>query len=354
MRVIIDASHYGSWGPLDPRDPEGQPTGGSERGMIELALGLSAKGHEVIVSTPVAQPGLHHGVLWLPPEAAHGWSCDVLVLHGMADSTAERYQAGRVVAMANWCDLVPEADAYVVWSQIHADALHHWHGVPRERLHVIPMGVHLDAFPPTRKVKGRVVYCSSPDRGLHHLLHIWPEVRKQVPHAELRIGYAVKRWCEQVKWKHYIDGDVAWQILEGLKQPGVVLLDALPHREMVRELCQAEVFAYPCDPIDLAGTVVETFCLAALEAAAARCALVLSDCEAVGELHAPHGECLPLPVYDGVWVEAIVKALTDDKHRKALQRKARAHAEAYPWSRMVAAWEALLTRVCTEQLAEVA
>lgn len=33
------------------------------------------------------------------------------------------------------------------------------------------------------------MYCSSYDRGLEHLLKMWPEVKKQVPEAELHVFY---------------------------------------------------------------------------------------------------------------------------------------------------------------------
>ncbi len=39
------------------------------------------------------------------------------------------------------------------------------------------------------RVAGRVVYTSSPDRGLHWLLQCWPDIRASVPEAHLRIFY---------------------------------------------------------------------------------------------------------------------------------------------------------------------
>jgi hypothetical protein len=39
------------------------------------------------------------------------------------------------------------------------------------------------------RVRGRVVYTSSPDRGLHWLLQCWPDIRADVPEAHLRIFY---------------------------------------------------------------------------------------------------------------------------------------------------------------------
>ena len=35
----------------------------------------------------------------------------------------------------------------------------------------------------------RVIYTSSYDRGLEHLLKMWPDVKKSVPDAELHIFY---------------------------------------------------------------------------------------------------------------------------------------------------------------------
>ena len=48
------------------------------------------------------------------------------------------------------------------------------------------------------KIPGRVVYCSSPDRGLHWLLQEWPRIRRAVPHATLCIYYRLGKWIQDI------------------------------------------------------------------------------------------------------------------------------------------------------------
>ena len=47
---------------------------------------------------------------------------------------------------------------------------------------------------PVEKIPARVVYTSSPDRGLHWLLQEWPVIKLAVPEATLHIFYRLEPW----------------------------------------------------------------------------------------------------------------------------------------------------------------
>ncbi len=89
-----------------------------------------------------------------------------------------------------------------------------------------------------------VVYGSSYDRGLEHLLKMWPDVLKEVPDAKLRIfygwdlfdkGYANNP--ERMAWKEKID--------ELMKQPGITHLGRISHGACQVEFESAGIWAYP-------------------------------------------------------------------------------------------------------------
>jgi len=45
----------------------------------------------------------------------------------------------------------------------------------------------------------KLLYCSSPDRGLQHLLFMWEDIKEAYPDAELHIAYGCKVFDEIAK-----------------------------------------------------------------------------------------------------------------------------------------------------------
>src|SRR3990167_2296102 len=90
----------------------------------------------------------------------------------------------------------------------------------------------------------RVIYTSSYDRGLEHLLQIWGDVKKEVPEAELHIFYGwdlfsrfYKDNPERMEWKHRID--------ELMKQDGVTHHGRVSQPQIIEEMKKCGVWAYP-------------------------------------------------------------------------------------------------------------
>lgn len=89
-----------------------------------------------------------------------------------------------------------------------------------------------------------MVYGSSYDRGLEHLLKMWPDIRKEVPDAELHIFYGWNLFDrvygdnpERQSWKQKIN--------ELMNQPGITHLGRISHEKCVAEHKMAGVWAYP-------------------------------------------------------------------------------------------------------------
>ena len=91
-------------------------------------------------------------------------------------------------------DIIGNPTATDLWlspSEWHRRRLSPQHPAPWE---VVPDGADLEPFDALfaagfAKVPGRVIWTSSPDRGLHWLLQEWPMIRRAVPHATLRVFY---------------------------------------------------------------------------------------------------------------------------------------------------------------------
>lgn len=212
---------------------------------------------------------------------------------------------------------------------------------------VIPNSVALELFegPAPARHPHRVVYSSSPDRGLHHLLAMWPRIRKEVPDAELKIFYRIEPWLARARDNddevgrraRYIE-----EVLPRLAVHGVEVVGPVANARMALELRSAAVLAYPCDPV----RYTEGFGCSVLDAAAGGCVSVISNADALEEVHMSAGFVIRgRPVGEGVpkWVGLIAKLLTfPGGAQPDWQAKMAAHAASHSRQKITDQWETLI------------
>ncbi len=185
------------------------------------------------------------------------------------------------------------------------------------------------------RVPGRVVYCSSPDRGLHRVLEAWPKIRARVPQSSLRIFYRLEpflRGFDETPYFPPIERNRAraLYIEEALRRMsgpewGIEVRDSISRDELQLELQQAEVFLHPCETLSWS----EGFSCSTMEACANGAAPIVSDCDALGEVYAPLD-----PFKVGDWAtfrERTIRALTDAPFRAELAAKATKLAREHEW-----------------------
>lgn len=334
---------------------------GSESSFFNLARGLARRGHEVAVFCDVAGPETHEsGFIALPLsalEALPRTACDAVIAWNEPD-----YLRGAPPNAVKICDQQlndfgycqpgwqQAADIWVAPAQHHLDYLITQHRLPVGGARVIPNSVDTSFFKPSERNPKKVVWCSSPDRGLHHLLSMWPDVRARVPDAELHVFYRLQNWirdvgalgpwanthpdvCESARRARYVDEALA-RLRTGW---GVTVHDSVPNQQMAAELCSAGVLAYTCDPL----RYTEGFGVSALDAAAAGCHVIISDVDALPSVHGEYSTVASgRPDYEGLhqlWVDHIVGAINaDDGCRPSAPAR-------YTMERVVDQWEALLT-----------
>lgn len=220
---------------------------------------------------------------------------------------------------------------------------------------VLSNGVYPDVYDLDHKVPGRVVWTSSPDRGLHLLLSAWPRIRKVVPHATLRIFYfSLQRWLDlstEFESSTHVNPDLrehahraqyVKRLLAHKDRLGITVVGSASRQQMVKELSEAQVLGAPFDTI----AWTEGFCVAALEGCASGALPIISDVDALGEIYGGHTPMVAAPAHRHMdeWTELAIRALTDEPWRQSWVERARTRAQDFAWPKLAERLEKILEK----------
>src|SRR5690348_12933320 len=261
--------------------------GGSETAVIHVARAFADAGWRVdCYTTPDYMEGEYDGVgYWDPHRLRPGESCDVLVSWRNPGAIDLPVQAK---ARLLWChDLHYGADAGPAMrrydrvlgvSRWHADYLADQYGLDPAKVDYVPNGIDLARFDPTvKKVFGRCVYASSPDRGLDRLLALWPAIKGQEDAPELHVAYGF----DNLEKRAAMGDQGAADYVAHLKRliattPGVVHHGRMGQGDLARLHGEAWAWLYPT-------SFTEVSCITAMEAMAGGNVPVCSSVAALKE-----------------------------------------------------------------------
>lgn len=172
-----------------------------------------------------------------------------------------------------------------------------------DKWRTVPLGCDPDLYTDGLQVPGRVMWCSSADRGLHWLLSVWPQVKAAVPHASLRVFYHFNygsvfnvepnhispqggpyhpHIIEMAQRVRYIK-----HAMEELKSMDVEHVGSISRERMIEEWNKASVFAFSADTVAFS----EGFSVSTLEAHASYTIPVITDADCLGGIYRDSG-CL--------------------------------------------------------------
>jgi glycosyltransferase involved in cell wall biosynthesis len=355
MKIAQALSGSDAWGEINNETLE-RGVGGREGALIRLSREWAKLGHEVTNFVPTTTPSRVYddsgGFFEFVPyklamtcmatfeyDSCVAWECpDVF-----ADPRVVERNPIRLVEMQ--CAHLPGmrkeaaqefATGIIGLSQWHVDFLaHEGNDGP---FYVLPNGVDLEHFPWPKTLtlprKKRFVYTSSPDRGLIHLLRIWPKVRERWPGAELKVAYGVSNWVAANIWGHSQGGAMAVEIGHRLRQDGVEDVGRLPQSEIARLHRQSSALAYPCDTM----SPTETGCITVIEAMAAGKPVVTTNCDCLEEEFSEAAVIVPLPFRDDDYLGALTDVLEDRDTYMALATAGRSFAERRQWRLIAPQW----------------
>lgn len=187
-----------------------------------------------------------------------------------------------------------EVDYYLGVCDTHTKHCAETSGTNIKKWSTIGLGCDPDIYK-NLKIPGRVIWCSSADRGLHHLLQIWSQVKVSIPHASLRIFYHMNYdGVDQIEdntnnHPHVIE--MANRIryirhaIVALKNLDVEYVGSVSRDRMAKEMSAAEAYAFPCDTVAFS----EGFSVSTLEAHAAKTIPIITDTDCLGEIYTDSG-----------------------------------------------------------------
>lgn len=342
----------GGWERWAPTDIFMKGLGGSETAATYLALELSRLGHVVTVYGEVTQTVFRdvifkHQSTFDPTERT-----DLFISSRIPQIFDRPINTGQTMLWLHDVDCGPELtmeraekiDQVLVLSKWHEKHVKDCYPFVGRKLKRIRNGINPKLFKPTKEPrKQRVLYTSSPDRGVDVLLEIWPKVRERVPEAELAFCYpsVYDAVADQV------GGPVAEhrkKVQRLADQPGVTKLGPMTQPDLAALMQQSWVWVHPSWVSTADQPFHETSCIGAMEAQAAGCVVVCADWGALKET-ANGPACVRGDTQDREWlVDSIAGALTDIP----LQLKARKYApqaiKKHLWSGVAERVDSLVAR----------
>ena len=340
MRIVMYATNLRHWGKLNPKsltEAVDSPAG-TEIAMMGVARGLARLGHRVTVFAHT-EGGTYDGVDYISADLALplltsvesdvvvAWQDAAIFLHPIKTKLRVLMSQSAHLGLGQATDKV---DRYFGISRFSAKTLldSDVYAQP-EKMWVTRNGILTERFPfhynddqqtvQSFKQPHSLMWTSSPDRGLHHLVDIFAKVRAAVPDATLTVCYNFDKTFEN--FQRGMPGSAFVKNLEYAaklkKTEGVRVLNHVSQPEIAKLLTQTAVLAYPCDPI----RVTETYCIAVTEAMAAGCAVLVSDADCLPENYGEHALVLPRPIDHDAWAENIIALMTNPNAQFTLAQK---------------------------------
>ena len=337
--------------PWDWRNPELQGIGGSETSHIEMARRIVQRGHEVLSYAPVPFEGVQYnqGVRWEHYSGLDvSQSADIWVVYRapqVIDGLPEGEEIWLVCQDVDYNfpgrtltqDRLDKVTRIVALCEEHGSYLRARYPSAAHKVCVSSNGIKSELISvllrnaPARNPK-RLMYASSPDRGMEFLLDIFPRAKEIMPDLELHVYYGFDN-IEKIK--------VPWvrTRMENLKallnQPGVVNHGRIGQTALLREWLQSAIWCHPSD-------FTETSCITCMDAQACGAIPITHPVWAVAE-NVKHGVFIDGSVTKEIirsrYVLEVIKLAADAERQESIRRDMMPWAlEHFDWNHFVNQW----------------
>jgi glycosyltransferase involved in cell wall biosynthesis len=346
-------------------DPKGLT--GSEHSCFEFAKCMAARGHDITLFTYTKnnQSFNWHGVqvkpivslsmARIPPDVVYSWNePDYLRFAWEGSLRMVNQQLNDFDFCQSGYDRF--VDVYTSPSPSHKEYIKDFTPSPN-KWEVISNCANPELFDNDAVKKPfSVIYCSSPDRGLHLLLQEWPKIKQLVPKANLKIFYDFDRWYNNLGNVSEHDNihrrefknraDYIKYALDAMKDGfDITHHKVVSKRQICQEISEAMVLAYPCSTVKS----TEGFSVSIME----NCLTSIPVISEEDSLQQIYGAVVPMikkpaTKHMGKFVELVVKALTDTKFQQEIRPKLREFALEFDYRKEAIKLENLMQDKCKE------
>ena len=268
--VYFCSQSFEEWGP----DSLETGCGGSEEAVIHLTKRWAEAGYDVTVFNNCPVEKTVDGVTWKRFERFNpndefniliGWRNNPFL--EPKNAKKKLIDVHDVPSLRFFPEHTLEDVTMMVKSKYHRSLFPH---LEDDNFKIINNGIDPKQFDKSKTVKNNVVWTSSYDRGLEHLLEMWPEVKKKVPDATLDVYYGFNLFDQSPYGKSAKGKEWKETMLELLDQDGVTEHGRVNTDEIAEAYNKADIWAYPTD-------FPEIDCITATKAMAAGCVPITTD-----------------------------------------------------------------------------
>lgn len=230
-------------------------------------------------------------------------------------------------------DSLENLDKIIVLSNYHKSLLPKH--VSDDKIFVSANGINLSDFnnDHIERDPKRMIYTSSYDRGLQHILAIWSDIKKEVPDAQLHIFYGWNTYDAMVaKGVRSPDFKIAMTSL--MKQDGVFEHGRIGHKQLAKEFAKSGIYAYPSH-------FEEISCISAMKAQASGCVPVVTDYAALSET-VKYGVKIPgksgSEETDIAFKKELISMLNNPKRQEEIRDVMLKNKSQWGWDKVAAQW----------------
>ena len=339
--VFASGKQFTKWDPAGLDNPGEAFLGGSEEAVICLARALNKLGWEVTVYAEPAKEGVYDGVRWRNYHKFNPKDEFNILIYWRSIRLTEMNCLARQTYL--WCHDVQVTSNYtqkklsklnkiIVLSESHRKNLPQ---LSEDRFMILSNGYY-ENFPEIKTDNNPdwCIWTSSYDRGLEHLLNIWPDVIKAVPKAQLHIFYGwqifdVLHSNERpyMQWKE--------EMIKAMDQPGIIHHGRVSQKELEKWYKKCGIFAYPCH-------FYEISCISAMKAQAFGAVPITTATAALNETVQ-----FGVKIKGDIWEEsvkenykkALIQALKDHKWQASQRIKMMDWAKnKFSWANIAKSW----------------
>lgn len=328
-----------------------KPLGGTETALINMARELGNLGWEVKVFNNCSRPGNYNGIEYINfskfDDFIKGNDIDIFISVRYLDPFLKFIPARLKILWSEDApdqpflkmlaekEIIDRIDSIFTVSNWQAEGFISDFNIPEDKIFITTNGINPDYFASSahNRHPHRIIYSSTPFRGLDHLLKLFPKIKESIPDAELLVfsGMSVYQMPKEQEDKRF------GKIYKLADQPGVLLKGNVSQHELAEAMLSSSIMAYP-------NCFQETSCISVIEAMAAGLPVVTSNSGALPETLEGVGIFIGgnpgTGNYQDSFVKEVIAILSDHERWRLISEKSRKRAfEIYTWANVANKWD---------------